>query len=161
MSQTGTRVTTGAVVVLALVTVLSLPDTALNLEVGRRSNDGASSTERILPVVAGAFHVHTSRSDGTSTIEEVAEAASTAGLGFVVVTDHGDGTRTPEAPRYHANVLVLDGIEVSTTGGHYLSVGQRQAPYPLGGEARDVAEDIARLGGFGVAAHPGSPQSLS
>ena len=159
MSQTGTRVTTGAVVVLALVTVLSLPDSALNLEVGRRSNDGASSTERILPVVAGAFHVHTSRSDGTSTIEEVAEAASTAGLGFVVVTDHGAGTRTPEAPRYHANVLVLDGIEVSTTGGHYLSVGQRQAPYPLGGEARDVAEDIARLGGFGVAAHPGSPKN--
>jgi hypothetical protein len=29
-------------------------------------------------------------------------------------------------------------------------------PYPLGGEARDVVEDVARLGGFGVATHPDS-----
>ena len=29
------------------------------------------------------------------------------------------------------------------------------APYPLGGEARDVVEDVRRLGGFGIAAHPG------
>jgi hypothetical protein len=29
-------------------------------------------------------------------------------------------------------------------------------PYPLGGEARDVVEDVARLGGFGIAAHPDS-----
>ena len=32
------------------------------------------------------------------------------------------------------------------------------APYPLAGEARDVVEDVRRLGGFGIAAHPDSPK---
>jgi len=32
------------------------------------------------------------------------------------------------------------------------------APYPLAGEARDVVDDVRRLGGFGVAAHPDSPK---
>ena len=32
------------------------------------------------------------------------------------------------------------------------------SPYPLGGEPRDVIEDVHRLGGFGVAAHPDSPK---
>ena len=48
----------------------------------------------------------------------------------------------------------MDGVEVSTTEGHYLAVGHHASAYPLGGEARHVVEDIARLGGFGVAAHP-------
>jgi hypothetical protein len=34
-----------------------------------------------------------------------------------------------------------------------------KAPYPLGGEARDVVEDVKRLGGFGIAAHPDSPKA--
>ena len=32
------------------------------------------------------------------------------------------------------------------------------SPYPLAGEARDVVEDVRRLGGFGIAAHPDSPK---
>src|SRR5260370_13957630 len=32
------------------------------------------------------------------------------------------------------------------------------APYPLAGEPRDVIEDVRRLGGFGIAAHPDSPK---
>jgi hypothetical protein len=32
------------------------------------------------------------------------------------------------------------------------------APYPLGGEARDVVDDVRRLGGFGIVAHPDSPK---
>ena len=49
------------------------------------------------PVVRGAYHVHSQRSDGTGTLDEVAAAAARAGLQFVVVTDHGDGTRAPDA----------------------------------------------------------------
>ena len=33
------------------------------------------------------------------------------------------------------------------------------APYPLGGDADAVAEDVGRLGGFGVAAHPDSAKA--
>lgn len=108
--------------------------------------------------VAGILHVHTNRSDGRSAPEEVAVAAARAGLAFIVFTDHGDGTRTPDPPTYRSGVLCLDGVEISTAGGHYVVVDMPPAPYPLGGEARDVVEDVRRLGGFGIVAHPDSPK---
>ena len=109
-----------------------------------------------MPVAAGVSHVHTSRSDGTGTADEVAAAAGRAGLTFIIFTDHGDGTRAPDPPQYRHGVLCLDGVEISTADGHYLAVGMPVTPYPLGGEARDVIEDVGRLGGFGIVAHPDS-----
>ena len=104
----------------------------------------------------GAFHVHSNRSDGSGTPDEVAASAARAGLKFVIFTDHGDGTRPPDAPQYRSGVLCLDGLEISTTDGHYIAVGMQQAPYPLGGEGRDVVDDVRRFGGFGIVAHPDS-----
>lgn len=108
--------------------------------------------------VAGILHVHTNRSDGIGGPDEIAAAAARAGLKFVVFTDHGDATREPDAPAYRSGVLCLDGVEISTTGGHYIAIDMPPAKYPLGGEPRDVAEDVRRLGGFGIAAHPDSPK---
>jgi hypothetical protein len=111
------------------------------------------------PAVArGVVHVHSTRSDGSGTIDEIAAAAAQAGLQFVVVTDHGDGTRPLLAPAYRAGVLVIDAVEISTTHGHYLALGLGQAPYRLAGDAADVVEDVRRLGGFGVVAHGDSPR---
>jgi hypothetical protein len=110
--------------------------------------------------VRGAIHIHSNRSDGRSAPDAIAEAAARAGLEFIVLTDHGDGTRPPDPPAYRSGVLVLDGVEVSTSQGHYLAIGlPGPAPYPLGGEARAVVEDVARLGGFGIVAHPDSPKA--
>src|SRR5258707_3379572 len=109
--------------------------------------------------IPGILHVHTNRSDGTSGPEEIAAAAARAGLKFIVFTDHGDATRVPDPPEYRSGVLCLDGVEISTTGGHYVAIGMPASPYPLGGEPRDVVEDVRRLGGFGIAAHPDSPKS--
>ena len=103
-----------------------------------------------------AYHVHTSRSDGTGSVEEVAAAARRAGLAGVVVTDHGDGTRRTDRPRYVDGVLMIDAVEIGTWGGHYTSIGAAASPYPLGGEPDAVVEDVRRLGGIGLAAHPGS-----
>jgi hypothetical protein len=74
----------------------------------------------------------------------------------VIITDHGDATRVPDPPAYLEGVLCIDGVEVSTRGGHYVALGLGAAPYPLGGEPAGVIEDVARLGGFGFAAHPDS-----
>ncbi|MFI5178890.1 MAG: CehA/McbA family metallohydrolase [Vicinamibacterales bacterium] len=108
--------------------------------------------------VAGILHVHTNRSDGLSGPDEVAAAAARAGLRFLVFTDHGDATRVPDPPTYRSGVLCLDGVEISTTGGHYIAIDMPAAPYPLGGEPRDVVEDVRRLRGFGIVAHPDSPK---
>ena len=134
------------VAAVAVLIAFTLPSARLVLP---PSDDGT---------VAGVLHIHTNRSDGRSSPEEVAAAAARAGLKFIVLTDHGDATRTPDPPTYRDGVLCLDGVEISTTGGHYVAIGLPAAPYPLGGEPRDVVEDVARLGGFGIAAHPDSPK---
>jgi hypothetical protein len=109
--------------------------------------------------VRGAYHVHTSTSDGTADRQQIARAAARAGLRFVIFTDHGDGTRPFSPPEYIENVLCLDGVEISTNGGHYVALDMRSAPFPLGGEPSAVVEDVRRLGGFGIAAHPSSPKT--
>lgn len=134
-----------AVIVFALAT---LPSAPVRLPAG----DPALARRTL----AGAVHVHTVRSDGAGDRAAVAAAAARAGLAFVIVTDHGDGTRTPDPPAYLGGVLCLDAVEISTNAGHYIALGIGPSPYPLGGEARAVIEDVARLGGFGIAAHPDS-----
>jgi hypothetical protein len=108
--------------------------------------------------VAGAFHVHSNISDGADSRDQIAAAAAAAGLRFVIFADHGDGTRPAIPPRYSNGVLCVDGVEISTNGGHYVALDMRPSPYPLGGEAAAVIDDVRRLGGFGVAAHPYSPR---
>jgi hypothetical protein len=110
------------------------------------------------PTVVGAYHIHSVESDGTGTVADIAAAAERAGLRFIILTDHGDGTRPTNPPRYIGNVLCLEEVEISTSEGHYAVLGMPTAPYPLGGDARDVVEDVHRLGGFGIAAHPDSPK---
>lgn len=109
--------------------------------------------------VSGAYHIHTTRSDGAEDKTTVAAAAARAGLHFAIFTEHGDGTATPDPPAYIHGVLCLDGVEISTNGGHYVALALGPTPYPLGGEASAVVEDVARLGGFGIAAHPDHPKS--
>jgi hypothetical protein len=139
-----TAALTAAVVVFVGVT---LPAARIRLA---EANDGT---------IAGILHVHTNRSDGLAAPGIVAAAAARAGLKFIVFTDHGDATRTPDAPTYRDGVLCLDGVEISTSGGHYAAFDMPQSPYPLAGEPRDVAEDVRRLGGFGIVAHPDSPKA--
>ena len=120
---------------------------------------------RALPVstalrapIRGAIHIHTNRSDGSGSVDDVASAAARAGLNFVVLTDHGDGTRDPEAPAYRHGVLCIDAVEISTSSGHLVALGLPKSTYSLGGEARDVVEDVKRMGGMAIAAHPSSPR---
>jgi hypothetical protein len=109
--------------------------------------------------IRGAIHIHTRRSDGSGSVEDVASAAARAGLNFVILTDHGDGTRDPEPPRYRSGVLCIDAVEISTGSGHLVALGIPRTTYSLGGEARDVVEDVKRLGGMAIAAHPASARS--
>ncbi len=140
----------------ALVVVAAAADVVVTLP--PRALVVSSAWRPARPSVRGIIHVHTTRSDGTGSVAEVAAAAERAGLDFIAITDHGDGTRRPDAPAYAGKVLVIDAVEISTDGGHYAALGLPRTPYPLGGEPRDVVADVSRLGGFGFAAHPGSPK---
>jgi len=124
-------------------------------EGSEKSSIATSSQE----VVRGAIHIHTNRSDGHGSVEEIALAASDAGLDFVIFTDHGTGHETTEPPRFIENVLCIDAVEISTDSGHLIAIGlPPSTPYPLGGDSRGVVDDVRRLGALGVAAHPFSPK---
>ena len=141
---------------LVLVVLLTALGGAWYLSLPPRARVLPTASSELATPVRGAIHVHSRRSDGTAEVGAIAAAAARAGLDFVILTDHGDATREPDAPQYREDVLCIDAVEISTEHGHVVALGLPPAPYPLAGEARDVIEDIARLGGFAVAAHPGS-----
>ncbi len=105
--------------------------------------------------VRGAYHLHTTRSDGRGTLEEVVVAARGAGLQFVVVTDHN--VLSPEEQGYRDGVLVVEGTEVSAPYGHVVALG---VPRDLTREERqrDTLGAIGALGGHAVLAHPFHPR---
>ena len=78
------KLPTAVVAVLALIVWGLLPPRTL------RTAPPPATTAR------GAFHIHSVRSDGSGTVDEIATAAARAGLQFIILTDHGDGTRAPE-----------------------------------------------------------------
>ena len=140
--------TVGAAALLGAVIATQLPPRALPAV--------PSQLAVTWPVVRGAIHVHSQRSDGTGTLDEIAAAANRAGLQFVILTDHGDGTRPPEPPSYRSGVLCIDGVEISTEFGHYLAIDLPHTPFRLAGHPQAVIEDVTRFGGFGFIAHPDS-----
>ncbi|MBJ6765166.1 CehA/McbA family metallohydrolase [Myxococcaceae bacterium JPH2] len=110
--------------------------------------------ERPSAWIRGAYHVHTTRSDGRGTPSEVARAAKAAGLDFVVLTDHNDFT--PRTPEWIDGVLMIPGVELSTTAGHLAALGLKR---PLDGAKAWMPPDAAvsaveAAGGMSVLAHP-------
>lgn len=103
----------------------------------------------------GAWHVHTTRSDGRGTLDEVVDAARAAGLQFVVVTDHD--VHAPGDAGWRRGVLVVPGTELSTRLGHLVAIGLPRLLTPEEREA-DPLGAIAALGGEAVLAHPLHPR---
>jgi hypothetical protein len=103
----------------------------------------------------GAWHVHTTRSDGRGTLAEVVAAARDAGLQFVVVSDHE--ALTPEEEGWHGGVLVVEATEVSTPFGHVVALG---VPRALTTTERDAEplQVVRALGGQAIVAHPLHPK---
>jgi hypothetical protein len=103
----------------------------------------------------GAWHVHTTASDGRGSLDEVVRSAREAGLRFVVTTEHN--VRAPAAPEWRGGVLVVPGTEISSRLGHVVAVG---VPRALTAEERrgDPFAAVEALGGRAVLAHPLHPR---
>ncbi len=110
-----------------------------------------SSARSAVRDIRGAFHVHSTLSDGRGTPSEIAGAAKDAGLNFLVMTDHN--LRTLSKPAFEQGVLVISGVELSTRQGHLVVVG-----IPRGLDRPDRDPDPVRhaqqLGGLTILAHP-------
>jgi len=83
---------------------------------------------------AGDIHLHTTHTDGQHTVDEMAQAAISTGLDFIAITDH-DTLRPFEdvndANAAHDNFLVMSGVEISQTWGHFVAYNVSYLPYEV------------------------------
>jgi hypothetical protein len=105
--------------------------------------------------VSCVVHVHSTYSDGTASVDEIAGAARAAGADAVLLTDHDSlQARRDGWEGLRQGVVVLVGTEVSPKSGHYLAFGVDREISHAGRSAREIAEAVRTAGGVGFAAHP-------
>jgi hypothetical protein len=106
--------------------------------------------------LACVVHLHSTYSDGTGTVGQIAKAARRSGVDVVLLTDHDTlEARDRGEEGWHGPVLVLVGEEVSPRGGnHYLAFGIDRAIDHRGLSPAEICQAVRDAGGFGFAAHP-------
>ena len=120
--------------------------------------------ERGVGWYCGDLHLHTVHSDGRYRPNELLSTARTAGLDFVVSTEHN----TTSANRAWAacrtdGLLVIAGEEVTTRHGHWLAIGLPPRGWvdwrygPRDDVFAKCAAQVRNDGGMVVAAHPAVP----
>ena len=116
---------------------------------------------------SGAIHIHSTFSDGTGKVDEIAKFANETNLDFIILTDHNTLLAKDEGfEKWHKNTMVIVGYEVNDNmnKNHYLVMGLEEliGTYRVlhNGElgnnlkAFDYVKEIKRRGGVGFIAHP-------
>jgi hypothetical protein len=106
----------------------------------------------------GVIHIHSTYSDGSLPIEEIAKIANRQGLDFLIFTDHDtlQGRRDGKEGWYGKTLALVD-EEISTNGGHYLALGVGQE-VPRLQSPQGTIEAVSAQGGLGFVAHPFWPR---
>ncbi|MDQ7030639.1 MAG: CehA/McbA family metallohydrolase [Ardenticatenia bacterium] len=100
----------------------------------------------------GVLHIHTTYSDGTGRVSDVAQAAKRAGLRWIIITDHDD-LRAATETGWYDGVAVLAGYEITPERNHYLVCGLDEViPHTL--PPAEYVRLVAEKGGLGFVAHP-------
>lgn len=122
----------------------------------------------------GDFHAHTAHSDGSCgagpergpcPVNHTAEAAKTAGLDFIAITDHNTITQWPEMAALQAaypETLLIPGTEITTFSGHANAIGSTDfLDFQLGSprlpSLAKLFDQVDASGGFLSVNHPGLP----
>ena len=102
------------------------------------------------------LHLHSTHSDGTGTVPEIARAAEQTGADVVLLTDHDTlAARRAGEEGWYGPALVLAGHEVSPLGrNHYLAFGLGEEIDHRGLSPAAIVASVRERGGFGFAAHP-------
>jgi hypothetical protein len=112
----------------------------------------------------GDGHLHTVYSDGRRLPAEVAAAARTAGLDFMVSTDHNtSASHGVWGPLAGDDLLIILGEEITTRNGHFVASGLPAGHWidwryrARDGELPRFLREIHHVGGLATAAHPFAP----
>lgn len=101
------------------------------------------------------YHIHTTRSDGTASVDQVLEVANKKGLSAISITDHNDIRGAIEALRKArgSRLEVIIGEEISTTEGHIIGLFLIKK-IERGFTPEQTIRQIHLQGGLAVVPHP-------
>ena len=104
----------------------------------------------------GNLHIHSTFSDGNSTVPQIAKTAAEAGLDFIIFNDHDylADTLHLEAEGVHEGVIVLMGLETGELSHHYLACDLKEMVRAKDSGPQQVIDRVNGQGGFGFLAHP-------
>ncbi len=108
----------------------------------------------------GVIHLHSSYShDGRTPVEKIVEAAQANGIDFVMLTDHSTlSARRKGYEKWHGDVLLIVGQEISPRFNHYLAFGIDEELVVNDDDTevkpQDYIDRVVQQGGLGFIAHP-------
>ncbi|MCD6408878.1 MAG: PHP domain-containing protein [Candidatus Verstraetearchaeota archaeon] len=108
------------------------------------------------------LHVHTTCSpDSSISIRQLLTALRDLSLDGAAITDHDAVSAIKEAERlaYHMDLLIIPGVEVTTSQGDIIILGLRSPPILK--DAWQLINEAKKQGGITIAAHPFDPERNS
>jgi hypothetical protein len=104
----------------------------------------------------GAIHIHSTDSDGTKSVAEIAKIGDRVGLDFLIFSDH----MTLQSYKagfegFYGRTLAIIGYEIHDKGNknHYLAFNLKET-LPFGLTPLEYVRQVREKGGFGIIAHP-------
>jgi hypothetical protein len=103
----------------------------------------------------GAFHIHSSFSDGRGGMDEIGRAARRSNLDFVILADHGRPNLPASAATGWTNgILLIGASEFSLNEGHLAASGYRIPAYIFPPEAQEAIDEVNHDRGVSFISHP-------
>jgi len=106
--------------------------------------------------VVGAIHIHSTDSDGTKSVPEIAKIGDRIGLDFLIFSDHMT-LKSFQAglEGCYGKTLVIIGYEIhdKENKNHYLAFNLKET-LPFGLTPLEYVKQVKEKGGFGIIAHP-------
>lgn len=109
----------------------------------------------------GALHMHSTFSDGSGTVKEIAGFADEVGLDYIILTDHNTLRALNEGYEgWHGKTLLLVGCEINDRNNlnHYLAFGINET-ISTRLPAKEYVKIVKDSGGIGFLAHPHEKRS--
>lgn len=104
----------------------------------------------------GALHMHSTFSDGSGEVPDLAKYAGEVGLDYIILTDHNTLRALDEGyEKWYGDTLLLVGAEINDkeNKNHYLAFGIDKT-YSTRTPAKEYVKKVKEEGGIGFLAHP-------